>query len=974
MGFLFAGVLLFATLVIALRSSQKHSDPLAHLANWALTLLPATLLWAVFQSTVPRITNGAETETPWRITLSAFRFHLNANESLLIGGDAPTNHLAIAFMPERILSLQSAGAAAPRSLHAEAWDVNGGGVVVLNKNDSEAWPRWNTSVEPLLGGVEIPDGATLCLAAASSKCARGSAMVKVALTKSGAVLQGPGGLHRCSFAPPQKRRENAQSRVIFPLSRYARQDCRGSDLFAWSPSIPATEFFYWGPNARKLYLRPADPQALLIILPDGKTLEVGGGMDLTLTPGQVIKVHLWQILLAESLPGASSQDGENRAQERRSFKLRYDREPNQTGIQAGVFLDSPQTVGVPLAPREGLAVSSQDASPINIPVGYKTASFTLIGAQTARELLNFVQRPYKEARGNPGCATRDRALIVRSMSTITCAPIGRWFALGDPERFQVRLRMVPIEVPIAWLAALSALVLVNLLVREALRLPLLTRIVLAFLEMLLVLRLAIAFEAAAFDPRQEPTVVPAWMALLWLPLAFELTARSAASFVTATIARMSKVLFAILSTVLIAETVGMSWLDNSWKTLAIAAAVAGTVLWLPRIHALVSKFFAAPVADRGALIRAAVPIGLVMAVHCALLLIFGTKEQILGGRVTALIIPMLVLAWAHLFDAIRREQCVTWLSLAVACGALLFPWCIFVAVHDIGATLYFLAPIVWLAGDTRSRTSTARWVWPIAAAFVVALVISALGFYAEPFAGLRIPGLIALVPLAVLLIAQVWRSPPPLAVLWRLPLLAAIATLCALQLASTLNAKLTPASAADAGVTIDRLEHLQRMTSNVIRLMHRIAPDQVEKLGIRDGYEQRAAMAEMLSYSATTYGRGWLPAKEHPDALNQTHVNDTVPAVHVLSTFGRVGGCALALFLLAFGAAALIHTSDRSTPSAFAAQIAAITLVVVSLYMMLANIGVVPFTGRNFYFLSVASCADLLEGGLLLAFIAARRS
>jgi hypothetical protein len=41
--------------------------------------------------------------------------------------------------------------------------------------------------------------------------------------------------------------------------------------------------------------------------------------------------------------------------------------------------------------------------------------------------------------------------------------------------------------------------------------------------------------------------------------------------------------------------------------------------------------------------------------------------------------------------------------------------------------------------------------------------------------------------------------------------------------------------------------------------------------------------------------------------------------------------------------------------------------------MLFANLGLTPFTGRNFYFLAVASGSDLLEGGLLLAVVMGMR-
>jgi hypothetical protein len=129
-------------------------------------------------------------------------------------------------------------------------------------------------------------------------------------------------------------------------------------------------------------------------------------------------------------------------------------------------------------------------------------------------------------------------------------------------------------------------------------------------------------------------------------------------------------------------------------------------------------------------------------------------------------------------------------------------------------------------------------------------------------------------------------------------------------------------------------------------------------------------MSEMFAYAATLPGRGW-PSAVIPRELRGTHVDDAVVAVHLIAPFGRMAALGLAAFLVAFVAGVVTLLGARTDASAAAARLAAMVIVVVSLYMLFANIGVVPFTGRNFYLLSVASNSDLLEGGLLLAIVAA---
>jgi hypothetical protein len=158
---------------------------------------------------------------------------------------------------------------------------------------------------------------------------------------------------------------------------------------------------------------------------------------------------------------------------------------------------------------------------------------------------------------------------------------------------------------------------------------------------------------------------------------------------------------------------------------------------------------------------------------------------------------------------------------------------------------------------------------------------------------------------------------------------------------------------------------IEGLSGNAIRVLDLVAPQTVENLGVRAAYEQRVAMAEMLAYGASLEGRGWLriPA---PDALRQTHVDDNVTAVHLLGPFGRAGGLGVGLVLLAFTACMYALAAGRPAMLVNRAQLAATMLCGTSLYMLLANIAQLPFTGRNFYFLAVSSHSDLLEGGLLL--------
>ena len=64
-----------------------------------------------------------------------------------------------------------------------------------------------------------------------------------------------------------------------------------------------------------------------------------------------------------------------------------------------------------------------------------------------------------------------------------------------------------------------------------------------------------------------------------------------------------------------------------------------------------------------------------------------------------------------------------------------------------------------------------------------------------------------------------------------------------------------------------------------------------------------------------------------------------------------------------------MHDIPQLMPShaGVALVVCARTMFGAALYMLLANLEVLPFTGKNAYFLAASSGSDLLEGALLIA-------
>lgn len=117
-------------------------------------------------------------------------------------------------------------------------------------------------------------------------------------------------------------------------------------------------------------------------------------------------------------------------------------------------------------------------------------------------------------------------------------------------------------------------------------------------------------------------------------------------------------------------------------------------------------------------------------------------------------------------------------------------------------------------------------------------------------------------------------------------------------------------------------------------------------------------------------GEGYMQVNIIP-VKRTTALNDNVSAVFILGQFGALGAGAICLAYLAI---LLSNLGAGNSVGDWVARLVAITFALTSLYMLAANWGLTPFTGRNMYLLGLNSNGDLLEGTLLLGLLALGRS
>ena len=181
------------------------------------------------------------------------------------------------------------------------------------------------------------------------------------------------------------------------------------------------------------------------------------------------------------------------------------------------------------------------------------------------------------------------------------------------------------------------------------------------------------------------------------------------------------------------------------------------------------------------------------------------------------------------------------------------------------------------------------------------------------------------------------------------------------------------AAMADSGSLADRLQPALLLDANMSRLLAIFAPDRIESASNTEAF-QTLELVLLLDKVAlgNIFGHGYL-ADIHLGVMHSVQLSDNMPAVHLIWPFGRAGAAAMLLLLSLFGVAVrrqIGPLGDARGTLAIAAHIAVWLLVATAVYMVLANLLLVPFTGRNIFMLSATSWGDLVEGLTLILLIA----
>ncbi|MEZ0243817.1 MAG: hypothetical protein ACAH11_10615, partial [Sphingomonas sp.] len=162
---------------------------------------------------------------------------------------------------------------------------------------------------------------------------------------------------------------------------------------------------------------------------------------------------------------------------------------------------------------------------------------------------------------------------------------------------------------------------------------------------------------------------------------------------------------------------------------------------------------------------------------------------------------------------------------------------------------------------------------------------------------------------------------------------------------------------------------------NDVRMLAFLAPDRVEALGTKFAFESLDLITSLQPLTQDLTGQGYLTQSNVKRSLLDNQFSDNLSAVHIIWQWGRAGAVALLLVIFvgirSFRAPAAPGAGD-SPPDwrALAGIMAGVTFAWAAIYMVMANLNWVPFTGRNIYLLAATSGGDLVEGLLLLLMMA----
>lgn len=627
----------------------------------------------------------------------------------------------------------------------------------------------------------------------------------------------------------------------------------------------------------------------------------------------------------------SGDEGRSRAQERRSFRVAYRQQ------RLAIVFETPYYIRLSAGSIARLKHGDDDSSgfllstrdPVRqapIVANQMSLFFPQLGRRVQNELYSAIR-----VSDEPTCAVR-----VTWHSGVRCHALGDAFRIGD--RAAAVVRLTRISIPWGIIATLVVVAVLSAVWMSLHRHDTTAIILISAAEVMLAVRLLIAFEGALLDPASASALWESLAIFVFLPMALR---GGWAGRTPGTWRPLGWVaLLSVPATLLVAAAlwrahVAIKAIAATSSLLMVAPLLIGLlappgVTWLNRrLHS-----------PTAILVFAALLIGVRVLIMMAL----GWKERISFGfdlAVTALYLPALCFFFAALWERLRRAEdgpparasgASVWLALLYGLiGVVLLVGVPFL-VKDSGSALVYTPAVAlfFTLPFVAQRTGrTAALAVPLLAIIFVHLVVAAMPY----------------------LRGRTGSDPSGQA---------------------DYRAALTSQTAA-----VQYVEQRVQQSANQLRIMSSVAPHQLEAAGTSkaEGLVMQRRLLDRYG-GRGVWGAGYL---EVPlSFFLDTHLNDNLSALHVLAPFGAAGALAIMVLLVAVALlpiyVLLVGRPDAlaATPQAAIDSLGALgvlalwTFAIAGFYMFAANLGLVLFTGKNVYLLAGSSNSDAIEGGLLL--------
>ena len=855
-----------------------------------------------------------------RIALEGFYFDLDrmGDKEISVGGSKQDDHLFVRDLPKGFLRLQLEGNQLVLKIHQDESARESGNFAAVRTSTSS----------PFHNAVPLVDGASLQF---------GKTGPELVFNASERLF------HRketLSLVPgvPIERRRNRGLPVLknlpagirnYPLRFYGLALPKGDDrpVLRLQDGRAIGSFLGWSGLLNKdPYLVITDPE--LVINQGEETFSFQNEVH-ALQDGKGIGVHLYRLDYKDNRGGRGGRV--SRAQERRSFFVQYREDRVEITLDTPVFV---HLKGSELKQVQRRARTAGNSEPLTLTLAddryFKVddhhrifLDFGIVGNQMEHELFSAIAFSYG----------KDHDLRVTTHQGRFAYDFGQGIAIGDKTGLKMRVDHLALPWPflvVLWVVALTALA--SGLELRAHPIPFL---LLSGMELFLGLRILIAFQAAALDTAVLKDV---WSSL--------------ATYAVAT--------FVIQA--------GLMLFRDGWrlKPLALPNPLLLTQLGITLVVLLV--------------ILGATPIPKMKG----LVLIFFTVCSPFG-------------LWLlyKLLDQIAQElQKPRWkkpLFLVLLIGVLfffrigtlvVFGWkerMVFPGGIAIAVSMYytpaaiFIAGLLWLARD-KLKTHL-LWLYP---------VFLFLIFLVAPFLA-RDHGVALIFPMPVLLLfclplftqmnlknRQGMLLAAPLVIYCAVPL---VLPLLGWVVRPGWDQAQVQRALTEEGAARQLLEARVDESHNELRFWSQAAPERLREIGTAEAESLALVMDNLSIYSGQgPLGRGYL-GTALSGTLRQTHLNDNVSAIHVLSTYGWVGGGLFLLVTLTWSLLPLRLLRGKTLTELVPVRAAwgmmlLITISFSALYMFSANTQMVLFTGKNVYFLAAASLSDAAESCLLVALAA----